>query len=228
MSAESWGGRDGNELYIYCHCFFRHCSQLFIPTSVRLCCSKKTPRWGQVSPRSSELKQRDWDKGRLSGCSHRVPVRWLALSHSVCLKCLSLRWSICPYGWRHLSGLVSLFSWRKNASPATLNEGRWDDALWQLRRAQEMAAGCAWCCCWALPPCSAPSKDVHTSFIKTKKTQIGEIYRINVDRFVSLYTMFLFFSLRVSFLKAVFHIGAVYMCIMLYIVCNNNNNCDDT
>lgn len=198
--------RLGWEWVLYLLSFsFRRCSQRFFQLQF-ISVAVKMPHWGQVLPQSLWV---EWDKGRLSGCSRCVPVRWRALPHSVCLKYLSLRWSICPYGWRHLSGLVSLFSWRKNASPATLNEGRWDDAFWQLRHAQQMAAGCAWCC-WALLPCSAPSKDVHTSFIKTKRTQIGEMYRIDLY----IHTTCVFFSLHVSLLEVVFHTVVVYMCIM--------------
>lgn len=79
---------DGNDLYIYCH-FTRASLPALVPTSVRLrFCENARLRTTSPAPVSeTELKQRDWDKGRLlSGCLHCVPLRWLALSHSVCLK----------------------------------------------------------------------------------------------------------------------------------------------
>lgn len=63
------------------------------------------------------------------------------------------------------------FLWWKNACPALPKERGRANAFWQLRQAQEMAAGCPWRC-WVPPPCSHTQKsvDVHayTYVIKIK------------------------------------------------------------
>lgn len=87
--------------------------------------------------------------------------------------------------------------WWKNTCPALQKETGRADAFWQLRQAQEMAAGCPWCC-WVPLFCAHTRKplflifkgiharaEVQTHIVQTKKKKLLHICFLIYQKIIS-------------------------------------------
>lgn len=216
MSAESWGGWDGHELYIYCHFFFFFKGWLpaLVPTSVLLCfCENATLRTTSLVPVSENWGEPAW---RRPGTALWVLTLRPGPPARTVTFCMFKVPFLVPI---HLSLWVA--TPLRSCLPVLLEEECMPRAAegGQMRRCILTAPsstrnGC-WLCLMLLGAPALFRASKRFTYILhwyTKRHKLVRFTHSTLSDLCLFHTTFLFFSFYISPLKVVFHNGTGYMC----------------